>query len=288
MIKSIEQDSFEQVKISSFFQNDISMKELIIIIRRDRVDLNQINLFVRQTFETYHENKIRDHSLYQAIFHDLFDLKQEHWNVIISITWNVIIVVCYIQEYWFSLARRKKTRAKIMYKTIRTSFHENWIMKQIKYVEKNYRKLFSITVYWKKELLKILLDHQSSQQISSSQQILDQQTNRQQSYFSLSIEFSSSQSHFASMTQSQSSRSFDSTSISISTRIVDQNENDWTMSNNYSKKLALLKKIYKDDDKFDIIDDNFDFKILIFYDKCKRANLLRIAYDENVSIMLRD
>jgi superfamily II DNA/RNA helicase len=90
------------------------------------------------------------------------------------------------------------------------------------------------------------------------------------------------------MTQSQSSRSFDSTSISISTRIVDQNENDWTMSNNYSKKLALLKKIYKDDDKFDIIDDNFDFKILIFYDKCKRANLLRIAYDENVSIMLRD
>ncbi len=63
-----------------------------------------------------------------------------------------------------------------MYKTIRTSFHENWIMKQIKYVEKNYRKLFSITVYWKKELLKILLDHQSSQQISSSQQILDQQT----------------------------------------------------------------------------------------------------------------
>ncbi len=45
------------------------------------------------------------------------------------------------------------------------------------------------------------------------------------------------------------------------------------MFNNYSKKLALLKKIYKNDDKFDIIDDNFDFKILIFYDKCKRADL---------------
>ncbi len=60
------------------------------------------------------------------------------------------------------------------------------------------------------------------------------------------------------------------------------------MFNNYSKELALLKKIYKNDDKFDIIDDNFDFKILIFYDKCKRADLSRIAYDEDVSIMFRD
>ncbi len=60
------------------------------------------------------------------------------------------------------------------------------------------------------------------------------------------------------------------------------------MFNNYFKKLALLKKIYKDDDKFDIIDDNFDFKILIFYDKCKRVNFLRIAYNEDVSIMFRD
>ncbi len=60
------------------------------------------------------------------------------------------------------------------------------------------------------------------------------------------------------------------------------------MSNNYTKRLALLKKIYKDDDKFNIIDDNFHFKILIFYDKCKRVDLSRIAYDEDVFIMFRD
>jgi hypothetical protein len=168
MIESIEQDSFEQARISSFSRNDINMKKLIIIIRRNRVDSNQINLFVRQIFEMYHENKIRNHNLYQAILHDLFELKQKHWNVIFSITWNVIIVVCYTLEYWLSLAKRKETRAKIIYKTIRTSFHKNWIMKQIKYVEKNYRKLFSIIIYRKEELLRILL-HQSS-----NQQILDQ------------------------------------------------------------------------------------------------------------------
>ncbi len=60
------------------------------------------------------------------------------------------------------------------------------------------------------------------------------------------------------------------------------------MFNNYSKKLTLLRKIYKNDDKFDIIDDNFNFKILILYNKCKRADLSRIAYDKDVSIMFRE
>ncbi len=78
MIESTEQDLFEQARISSSFQNDINMKNLIIIIRRDRVDLSQINLFLRQTFEKYYENKIKNHNLYQAILHNLFELKQEH------------------------------------------------------------------------------------------------------------------------------------------------------------------------------------------------------------------
>ncbi len=95
---------------------------------------------------------------------------------------------------------------------------------------------------------------------SSSQQILDQQSSQQEFYLFFLIEFSSSQSRFALMTQSR--QSFDLTSIS--TWFVDQNENNWTMFNNYFNKLALLKKIYKNEDKFDIIDDNFDFKILIF------------------------
>ncbi len=56
----------------------------------------------------------------------------------------------------------------------------------------------------------------------------------------------------------------------------------------YSKKLILLEKIYRDENKFDITNDNFDFKIMIFYDKCNRANLSQIAYEQNVSIMFRD
>ncbi len=46
--------------------------------------------------------------------------------------------------------------------------------------------------------------------------------------------------------------------------------------------------MYRNENKFDITNDNFDFKIMIFYDKCNRANLSQIAYDQNASIMLRD
>ncbi len=54
------------------------MKEFIIIIRRDQIDSKQVNIYVRQIFATYHVNKIRNHDLYKAIFHDLFELKQKH------------------------------------------------------------------------------------------------------------------------------------------------------------------------------------------------------------------
>ncbi len=57
---------------------------------------------------------------------------------------------------------------------------------------------------------------------------------------------------------------------------------------NYSKQLVLLEKIYKNNDKFDIIDDNFDFKIMIYYNKCKRVDLFSSVYDKNALIMFRD
>ncbi len=59
-------------------QNNISMKKLITVIRRDQVDSKQVNVYVSQIFQMYHVNKIRDRDLYEAILHDLFELKQKH------------------------------------------------------------------------------------------------------------------------------------------------------------------------------------------------------------------
>ncbi len=48
----------------------------------------------------------------------------------------------------------------------------------------------------------------------------------------------------------------------------------------------MLDKIYKDEDKFGGTGDNLNFKVTIFYDKCRRVSLPPNAYIHGASIML--
>jgi hypothetical protein len=68
--------------------------------------------------------------------------------------------------------------------------------------------------------------------------------------------------------------SYDSTSIM--SRITE----------NFFKKLSQLNKIYTIDEKFTSINDNFDFKLKIFCNKCKRFELSSHAYMKEVFFML--
>ncbi len=56
-------------------------------------------------------------------------------------------------------------------------------------------------------------------------------------------------------------------------------------SNDWFRQLTLLNKIYKKNEKFSDTNSNFDFKVLKFYDKCRRAKLPEHAYLQSVSIM---
>lgn len=48
----------------------------------------------------------------------------------------------------------------------------------------------------------------------------------------------------------------------------------------------MLDKIYKDENKLSNMDDNFNFKVAIFYNKCKRVRLLVDVYIYDTLIML--
>ncbi len=80
MIESSKQTTtqFQSASTSQDDQNNINMKKLITVIRRDQVDSKQVNVYVNQIFATYHVNKIKNHDLYEAILHNLFKLKQKH------------------------------------------------------------------------------------------------------------------------------------------------------------------------------------------------------------------
>ncbi len=59
-------------------------------------------------------------------------------------------------------------------------------------------------------------------------------------------------------------------------------------SNNYAKEISSLSKIYKDENRFNDSENNFDFKLLIFFDRCSQMNLSEHAYLKAASIMLSD
>ena len=48
----------------------------------------------------------------------------------------------------------------------------------------------------------------------------------------------------------------------------------------------MLDKVYKDEDKFSGTGDNFNFKVTIFYNKCRQIGLPPNVYIQGASIML--
>jgi hypothetical protein len=69
---------------------------------------------------------------------------------------------------------------------------------------------------------------------------------------------------------------------------VHVNQSYGSNQGDFSRQLALLNKIYKKNEKFSDTSSNFDFKVLKFYDKCRRARLPEHAYLQSASIMLSD
>jgi len=55
----------------------------------------------------------------------------------------------------------------------------------------------------------------------------------------------------------------------------------------YSKELANLAKLYLEESKYNSKNDNFDFKLIIFYNLCTKATLPKVALAQAYSTMLR-
>ncbi len=58
------------------------------------------------------------------------------------------------------------------------------------------------------------------------------------------------------------------------------------ITESFFKKLSQLNKIYTLEKKFTSTDDNFDFKLRIFFNKCKRVELSSHAYMKEATFML--
>jgi hypothetical protein len=119
-----------------------------------------------------------------------------------------------------------------------------------------------------------------SASISQSSQTLRVENQHADSTF-LSVNLISNQ-HARSSSSSQifvsASTSRDLTSY-VSTSII------FRITKSFFKKLSQLNKIYTIDEKFTSTIDNFDFKLRIFFNKCKRVELSSHAYIKETSFM---
>ncbi len=148
------------------------------------------------------------------------------------------------------------------------------------------------------------LQSSSNQQISQNDQISFRSSSREFHYSQISKDQTSTQisqysvdqssvnyehsSEQSSSSSSSSSSSFSSSSFQSTSQLRQFNQSENDRYDDFSRQLALLNKIYRKKDKFSDTNSNFDYKIMIFYDKCRRANLSSHAYSQGASIMLSD
>jgi hypothetical protein len=146
------------------------------------------------------------------------------------------------------------------------------------------RSLYESINQYTSSINQYILESSRSSYASNQIRFISQafQSNLSQSAFQ-SSQLSQSSS-FSSSLALASQIAFESIHISQSFNESSQSFND--SNDDFFKQLTLLNKIYKENEKFNDTSSNFDFKVLKFYDKCRRARLFEHAYLQSVSIML--
>ena len=201
-----------------------------------------------------------------------------------------------------------------MIKAINTEWEMDWTPEQIKWVQERYKHLSDKTLIRKQELLGNIepdnldiVTAANSRDLTADPRTLYQdirlQTPLHQSAPSnpyMSQAPLASQSPLAPQIPHQlpSSQPSNQAPLRLQTPnttphhsqegILSQHQAQEDSNNQYAKKLTLLEKIYKENDKFSDTGDNFDFKLTIFLDKCRRVGLPRVAFIYSAAIMLSD
>jgi hypothetical protein len=143
------------------------------------------------------------------------------------------------------------------------------------------------------------LQSSSNQQILQNDQISSKSSSREFHYSQISKDQTSAQIsqylidssvNYEHLSKQASSSSSSSSFSSFSSQSISQfrqfNQSENGRYEDFFRQLILLNKICKKKDKFSDTDNNFDYKVRIFYDKCKRVELFSHAYIQSVSIML--
>ncbi len=279
------------------FDNDLDL---------DKADKKTLNKYVIYRLTQYTLLDSVDYDLWIFIQADFADFIEKHLNQLNESIWKNLLDYCYSHDYWINNDNLRKCFANFL-KTlnVNSEYSNNWIANQIRWMKYNYKKLSSNIRQRKHEIIEIITEtiikiestitaysHSQAAQSQDARFRFLQSSSREFHYFQISKDQTSTQIsqyfvdqssvNYEHSSKQSSSSSFSSSSSHSISRFyqINQSEND------FFRQLTLLNKIYKKKDKFNDTDSNFDYKIMIFYDKCRRVELSSHAYIQNAFVML--
>ena len=140
MIQTLSSTTFSTSIFSISNFNDAENNEIIA----------QRSIFVRQTFEFYIKANMQNLRLWKNVVRDFVKWNVKHWNFINDVIVNFVKSCCYFNELWIEI---KNDNTKIwnqsMMFIVRDKLHQDWNLKQIKWIKNNYDNI-SFFMKWQK------------------------------------------------------------------------------------------------------------------------------------------
>ena len=123
----------------------------------ETTDIDTLNKYAIHKFNEYAAANTEDYSLWNCIQVDFETFKGKHFDQLYSSTWKFVRDYCYSHGYWIDHNfGTGKTCTTTMLKAVEAEWNDEWTLKQIKWVEKRYKKLSRITHERKQELTGII------------------------------------------------------------------------------------------------------------------------------------
>ena len=116
-------------------------------------DHDMLNKWVIHSLNEYATLNTEDFDLWASIRMDFGKFEAKHFDELDSSTWNLIRNYCYPHGYWIDYnIDDERTWTTVMLKAVKANWNDEWSIKQIKWVEQQYKTLSRITCERKQEL----------------------------------------------------------------------------------------------------------------------------------------
>ena len=118
-------------------------------------DPNLLDKWVTYRFNICAATKVEDYELWISIQINFKKFEAKHFDMLDNNTWRRIREYCYPYGFWIDVNNGSETFTTAILEVIAADWYDEWTLKQIKWVEKRYHTLSTVTRQRKQELTSI-------------------------------------------------------------------------------------------------------------------------------------